>query len=71
MTPYTNKLQQCLIDTGKMVEKKLPYGTPNMDDLQQLYDAFTEAVDSGDMKAQSVASGELIAGLVKWRVEEM
>lgn len=71
MTPYTKKLHQCLIDTGKSVENKLPYGAPSTEELQELFDDFIYEVDSGDMKDQSIASEKLIVALVKWRVEKM
>lgn len=72
MNPYYNrKLQQCLIDTGKKVERQIVDKTPSIPDIEILFDKLLQAVETGDMKSQSVTSGELIAGLVKWRVEKL
>jgi hypothetical protein len=68
---YTQKLQSALIDTGKAVEKAEKLPTPTISVMDVLYDKFKHAEATGDMTAMAQTSKDLIAGLVKWRVEKL
>lgn len=67
----TRKLQSALIATGKKVELMEYEKAPTEREITILFDTFIDAIDNEDMKGQAKASGELIAGLVKWRIEKM
>lgn len=68
---YNRKLQQALIDTGKKVEQKKNEETQNLNELKFLFDALSVSIEIGNMRAQSVTSSELIAAIMKWRLEKV
>lgn len=71
MTPYTQKLQDCLIDIGKTVEKMQTEKKPNILMIGSYYNKFLKAIAKDDMREMVEASKELITVLVKWRVEKL
>jgi hypothetical protein len=68
---YTQKLQSCLIDTGKAVEKMQDEKTPDIREIGILYKKFLQAVANDDMKQMAKESKGLTAVLMKWRVEKL
>lgn len=71
MTPYAQKLQDCLIDIGKAVEKMQDEKKPNIIMIGNYYNKFLKAVAKEDMKEMNRTSKALIAALAKWRIEKL
>ncbi len=65
----TRKLQSALIEIGHQVEKDKR--APGIPQLRALADSFFIALELGNETQQRKAANELIAGVVKWEVENL
>jgi len=68
---YTSKLQDALINAGKIVEAKIKESTPEAIYIELLFERFLKAIDKNDLKAQTETSTRLIAALLKFQIEKL